>query len=222
MQKKDSKDGMISDEKNQLHMAWKKLYLGHLTEETSTRLLHYLDLLEQWNSVYNLTSIREKSAMLSYHVFDSLSIVREIAYERCILDVGSGGGVPGMILAMVRPDLKVTLLDASSKKTAFLRQALIELNLNLVQVETTRVEQFSSTGFDYIVSRAFSQLNDFVSLTRHLLNKEGRWLAIKGGYPYEELQKLPSWTEVVDVKKLEVPQLNAARHLVIVRLSEEY
>lgn len=212
---------MISDEKSQLRMAWSELCLGDLSEKTSTRLLRYLDLLERWNGVYNLTSVRERSAMLSYHVFDGLSIVQEIADERCLLDVGSGGGVPGMILAMVRPDLKVTLLDANSKKTAFLRQVLIELGLNSVQVETTRVEQFSSKGFDYIVSRAFSQLSDFVSLTRHLLNKEGRWLAMKGGYPHEELQKLPSWVEVIDVKKLEVPQLHAARHLVILCLSEE-
>lgn len=210
---------MISDEKNQLRMAWKELCLGDVSEETSTRLLHYLDLLEQWNRVYNLTSIRERSAMLPDHVFDSLSLMQQIAYKRCLLDVGSGGGIPGMILAIVRPDLKVTLLDASSKKTAFLRQVTIELSLNSVQVETTRVEQFFAKGFDYIVSRAFSQLSDFVSLTRHLLNKEGYWLAMKGGYPHEELQKLPSWVEVVEVKKLEVPQLNAGRHLVILRLS---
>jgi 16S rRNA methyltransferase gidB len=212
---------MMSGEKNQLRMAWKELCLGDLSEETSTRLLHYLDLLEQWNCVYNLTSIRERSAMLPYHVFDGLSIVQEIADERCLLDVGSGGGVPGMVVAMARPDLEVTLLDANSKKTAFLRQALIELSLNSVRVETTRVEQFLSKGFDYIVSRAFSQLSDFVSLTRHLLNKDGRWLAMKGGYPHEELQKLPSWIEVIDVKKLEVPQLNAVRHLVILCLSGE-
>ena len=198
---------MMSGEKNQLRMAWKELCLGDLSEETSTRLLHYLDLLEQWNCVYNLTSIRERSAMLPYHVFDGLSIVQEIADERCLLDVGSGGGVPGMVVAMARPDLEVTLLDANS--------------INSVRVETTRVEQFLSKGFDYIVSRAFSQLSGFVSLTRHLLNKDGRWLAMKGGYPHEELQKLPSWIEVIDVKKLEVPQLNAVRHLVILCLSGE-
>jgi len=179
------------------------------------RLLAYLALLDKWNRVYNLTAVRDAGRMVSHHLLDSLAAVPFFTREQ-VLDVGSGGGLPGIPLAIVRPELRVTLIDSIAKKTAFLLQAKAELGLANVQVITGRVEDFRpEAGFDVITSRAFSDLNAFVTLTRHLLNPGGCWLAMKGLYPHEEIAGLPSGVRVSADHALAVPGLDVTRHLIV-------
>lgn len=176
----------------------------------------YLGLLAKWNQTYNLTAIRDKDRMVSYHLLDSLTLVPQLAGGTRMLDVGSGGGMPGIPTAIARPDLKVVVLDANHKKTTFLRQAVIELKLDNVEVITERVEAYQpAEKFDRITSRAFSELAEFVKLSRHLLAAGGQFVAMKGVYPFEEIAQLPADFAVAEVKKLDVPGLDAEqRHLV--------
>ena len=177
-------------------------------------LVHYVELLDKWNRVYNLTAVRETGRMLSYHVLDSLAALPLVAGQR-ILDVGSGGGMPGIPFAISRPDWSLTLLDANHKKTTFLKQAVIELGLANTEVVCERVEAFQPEHkFDVITSRAFSDLAEFVRLTRHLLAEGGEWAALKGVYPDEEIAQLPGDVCVREVIELKVPGLDAERHLV--------
>jgi len=186
-----------------------------LPDGAETKLLAYLALLDKWNRVYNLTAVREAERMVSHHLLDSLAAVPFFQGET-ILDVGSGGGLPGIPLAIARPELQVTLIDSIAKKTAFLLQAKAELGLANLQVVTGRVEAFRpETGFDVITSRAFSDLREFVSLTRHLLRPGGRWLAMKGLYPNEEIAQLPAGVRVSADHALVVPGLDASRHLIV-------
>jgi 16S rRNA (guanine527-N7)-methyltransferase len=198
---------------------------GHLTEamdamglalepRQEASLLDYLALLEKWNRTYNLTAIHEPERMLTHHLLDSLAVLPYIG-SGPLLDVGSGGGLPGIPLAIARPDLEVTLLDTSQKKCSFMQQAAIQLKLPGVRVEHTRVEVFQRPGgFPQIVSRAFSELREFVALTRHLLAPGGEWLAMKGLYPNEEVAQLKGARVKRDVK-LHVPGLEADRHLMV-------
>ena len=180
-----------------------------------TRLLAYLALLDKWNRVYNLTAVREPERMVSHHLLDSLAAVPHFSGPT-VLDVGSGGGLPGIPLAIARPDLQVTLIDSVAKKTAFLLQAKAELGLANLTVATGRVEDFrSETGFDSITSRAFSDLKEFVTLTRPHLKPGGRWLAMKGLYPNEEIAMLPADVKVSADHALHVPGLDASRHLIV-------
>jgi len=180
-----------------------------------TRLLAYLALLDKWNRVYNLTAVREPERMVSHHLLDSLAAVPHFSGPT-VLDVGSGGGLPGIPLAIARPDLQVTLIDSVAKKTAFLLQAKAELGLANLTVATGRVEDFRpDTGFDSITSRAFSDLKEFVTLTRPLLKPGGRWLAMKGLYPNEEISMLPDGVKVSANHTLHVPGLDASRHLIV-------
>ena len=186
-----------------------------LSSMAQHRLLTYLALLDKWNRVYNLTAVRETERMVSHHLLDSLAIVPYVETER-VLDVGSGGGLPGIPLAIARPELQVTLIDSVAKKTAFLLQAKAELGLENVSVVTGRVETFQDAkGFETITSRAFSDLKEFVTLTRHLLAPGGRWLAMKGLYPHEEIAALPDGVRVSANPVLSVPHLDATRHLII-------
>ena len=179
------------------------------------KLLAYLALLEKWNRVYNLTAVRDAERMVSHHLLDSLAAV-PFFQGGSVLDVGSGGGLPGIPLAIARPDLQVTLIDSIAKKTAFLLQAKAELGLGNLQVVTGRVEDFRpETGFDVITSRAFSDLKEFVTLTRHLLKPGGCWLAMKGLYPHEEIAGLPADVKVSADHALAVPGLEASRHLIV-------
>ena len=179
------------------------------------RLLTYLALLDKWNRVYNLTAVRETERMVSHHLLDSLAIMPYVETGR-VLDVGSGGGLPGIPLAIARPELQVTLIDSVAKKTAFLLQAKAELGLENVSVVTGRVETHQDpAGFDTITSRAFSDLKEFVTLTRPLLAPGGRWLAMKGLYPHEEIAQLPDWVRLSAEHVLSIPGLNATRHLII-------
>ncbi|WP_434778807.1 16S rRNA (guanine(527)-N(7))-methyltransferase RsmG [Neisseria sp. Ec49-e6-T10] len=184
------------------------------TDEQQDRLLGYLALLLKWNSTYNLTALRTEEKMLSHHIIDSLSLVPFLPASGSMIDVGSGGGMPGIPCAIMYPDLKVTLLDSNHKKTTFLRQVVIELGLNNVQVENCRVESLENTQFDIVTSRAFAEIKDFVSLTRQLLAKEGEWLAMKGVYPFEEIESLPEDIQVGEVISLNVPFVDGERHLV--------
>jgi 16S rRNA (guanine527-N7)-methyltransferase len=180
-----------------------------------TKLLAYLALLEKWNRVYNLTAVRDAERMVSHHLLDSLAAV-PFVLGQSVLDVGSGGGLPGIPLAIARPELQVTLIDSIAKKTAFLLQAKAELGLANLNVVTSRVEDFRpEIGFDIITSRAFSDLREFVTLTRHLLKPGGRWLAMKGLYPNEEIAGLPVDVRVSADYALVVPGLEATRHLIV-------
>ncbi|HJX58053.1 MAG TPA: 16S rRNA (guanine(527)-N(7))-methyltransferase RsmG [Thiobacillus sp.] len=184
------------------------------------KLLAYLALLDKWNRVYNLTAVREVERMVGHHLLDSLAAVPFFQGGGSdlirVLDVGSGGGLPGVPLAIARPELRVTLIDSIAKKTAFLLQAKADLGLNNLNVITGRVEDFRpETRFDVITSRAFSDLKEFVTLTRHLLKPAGRWLAMKGLMPHEEIASLPDWVKVSANSALLVPGLEASRHLIV-------
>lgn len=188
-----------------------------LPVERRDKLLAYLTLLYKWNRTYSLTALKEQDKAVSHHLLDSLSILPFVP-EGSLLDVGSGGGMPGIPLAIVRPELHVTLLDSNSKKTAFLQQAAIELGLPNISVHGGRVEQYHPTvGFAAITSRAFAELADFVGLSRHLLAPEGVWLAMKGVWPHEEIARLPGNVRVEAVHALPVPGIDAERHLIVMR-----
>ncbi len=191
-----------------------------LPAECREKLLAYLALLYKWNKTFSLTALREQDKAVSHHLLDSLSILPFVpdTPDTRLLDVGSGGGMPGIPLAIVRPDLRVTLLDSNSKKTAFLQQTAIELGLNNVCVHGGRVEQYHPEGgFAAITSRAFAELADFVRLSRHLLAPEGCWLAMKGVWPRDEIDRLPDNVHVAAVHALTVPGVDAERHLVVMR-----
>ncbi len=180
------------------------------------QLLTYIGLLAKWNEVYNLTAIRDEHEMLSHHLLDSLALVPHID-GRHFLDVGSGAGLPGIPVAIARPECEVTLLDSNQKKAAFLQQAVIELELANAAVSCARVENWQSDRqFDVIASRAFASIADFVGNSQHLLAAHGVFAAMKGAYPDAELAHLPKDFKVRLVKRLAVPGLTGERHLVLV------
>lgn len=186
-----------------------------LPQGAEEKLLAYLALLDKWNRVYNLTAVRETGRMVSHHLLDSLAAV-PFFQAAAVLDVGSGGGLPGVPLAIARPEIQVTLIDSIAKKTAFLLQAKAELGLVNLHVVTSRVEDYRpESGFDIITSRAFSDLKEFVMLTRHLLNPGGQWLAMKGLMPHEEIASMPLSVKVSANHALHVPGLDASRHLIV-------
>ena len=188
-----------------------------IDEAKQAKLLDYAALLQKWNKTYNLTALRDPAQTVSHHLLDSLTLLPYIEHAQTMLDVGSGGGQPGIPTAICCPDLDITLLDANTKKTTFLRQAVIELGLNNVTVASGRVEEMHDKKVDVVTSRAFAELKDFISLTAHLLNGQGYWAAMKGVYPYEELEQVPENVEIVKVDKLSVPMLEAERHMVIMK-----
>jgi 16S rRNA (guanine527-N7)-methyltransferase len=184
------------------------------------KLMDYLALMFKWNSVYNLTSLRDPMQMVTHHLLDSLAAVPAFAQAHNVLDVGSGGGLPGIVLAIVRPDMKVSMIDTVHKKTAFLTQVKAELGLSNVTVYTARVEQLQvSDKFDVITSRAFADLSDFVNWSSHLLADGGRYIALKGVAPKDEQERLPAAWHVTGVEPLQVPRLGAERHLVHIQRS---
>ena len=186
-----------------------------LSASARTKLLAYLALLYKWNRTYSLTALRDESKAVSHHLIDSLAILPFVPPGK-LLDVGSGGGMPGIPLAIARPELAVTLLDSNSKKTAFLQQAAIELSLPNITVHCGRVEQYHLvSGFAAITSRAFAELADFVGLSAHLLAPGGLWLAMKGVYPHEEIARLPASADIDAVHRLQLPGLGDERHLVV-------
>ncbi len=185
------------------------------------KLLDYVALLVKWNATYNLTAIRDPQAMLAAHLLDSLSIARYIKPGR-LLDVGAGGGMPSIPLAIwaaeALPELRVTALDSNHKKSAFLRQAKAELKLANLDVAAERVEAWQPPAkFTQIVSRAFSDLYEFFHLTEHLATPDAEWLAMKGVHPHEEIAQLPKECRLDRVIALQVPGLDAERHLVVLK-----
>lgn len=188
-----------------------------LTPEVQEKLLDYVALIEKWNRVYNLTAVREPEKMLSHHVLDSLAVAPHVVGSD-IVDIGSGAGLPGIPLALACPQAHVSLVESNHKKSAFLRQAVIELSLSNADVETRRVEAWDTPRrFDFVVSRAFSDLAEFVSLAARLCAPGGVLAAMKGVYPYEELTQLPANYRVQRVVPLAVPGLRAERHLVLIQ-----
>ena len=181
------------------------------------QLLDYLALLAKWNGVYNLTSVRDPMQMVTQHLLDSLAAVPAFSGAASVLDVGAGGGLPGIVLAIARPAMKVDLIDTVHKKTAFLTQVKAELGLANVTVHTARVEQLQVPHrFDVITSRAFADLSDFVNWSGHLLAENGQFIALKGVAPEEERARLPQPWKVQELRVLQVPGLNAERHLVFI------
>jgi 16S rRNA (guanine527-N7)-methyltransferase len=184
------------------------------------QLASYLELLAKWNRTYNLTAIRDEAKMVSHHVLDSLAVMGHLP-DGTMVDVGSGAGLPGIPIAISSPGRAVTLLDANHKKGAFLRQAVAELGLTNVHVVIERAEIYRPGElFKTVISRAFSDLADFVKLAGHLCAPDGAMVAMKGLNPHEEMALLPPSWRVAKAVRLEIPQLEASRHLVFMhRLS---
>ena len=190
-----------------------------LSEQQKQQLLQYLALLIKWNKAYNLTAVRNPDEMVSRHLLDSLSVVQYVEqYGNDWLDVGSGGGMPGVPLAIIFPERKFTLLDSNGKKTRFLTQVKLELKLDNLEVIHNRVEAFTPAGaFSGIISRAFSSLADFTNWTRHLGDVNSHWLAMKGVHPDDELQALPEDFRLDSCQILKVPGCQGQRHLLILQ-----
>ena len=183
---------------------------------TQEKLLAYVSLLEKWNRTYNLTAIREPERMVTHHLLDSLAVLPHLAGSTLrIADIGSGGGLPGIPLALAQPTWQVALIESSRKKSSFLRQASFELGLTGVEVVPLRVESYvPSIAFDVAISRAYADLGAFIGAARRVA-PSGRWLAMKGAYPQGELAMLPAAARMIAVPRLQVPGLQAERHLVI-------
>ena len=184
------------------------------------KLLAYVALLKKWNATYNLTAIRDEAEMVTQHLLDSLSVLPVLGKSalegRRWADIGSGAGLPGIPLAIARPDLDMSLIDPVEKKAAFQRQAKIELGLANVTVLNRRVEDVPGDRFDAVISRAFADLADFVCLAGHLLKQDGRLYAMKGQLPEDEIKRLPPAWAVVNCTSLSVPGLDAQRHLLVI------
>ncbi len=186
-----------------------------LAATTRGKLLAYVALLAKWNQVYNLTAIREPARMIAAHILDSLSVVPHLPVTGTLLDVGSGGGLPGIPIALALPELHVTMLDSVQKKTTFVRQAIGELGLTNAEVINERIEKYQPPQrFDIVISRAYAELADFLAGATPLLAEGGQMLAMKGVYPHEEIARLPKEYVVNEVLELSVPQIEGKRHLV--------
>ncbi len=188
-----------------------------LPEAAAAKFAQHLDLIAKWNRVHNLTAVRETDQMVVLHLLDSLSVLPHLAGAKTVIDVGTGAGLPGVPVAIARPDLAVTLLDSSHKKATFLRQVKTELALANVDVVCERVETWKpAQRYDAVISRAFSELADFIAQAQHLVAPGGVMLAMKGVYPFEEIARVPATHRVAKVLELKVPTLDAKRHLVFV------
>lgn len=201
-----------------------------LSTAQADTLISYLALLQRWNGTYNLTAVRDPAQMLTQHLADCLAVVGPLrracsdtphrATHR-LLDVGSGGGLPGVVIAVLNPAIDVTCVDTVGKKAAFVRQVAAELRLRNLHAAHARVEQLNAVPFDVVTSRAFASLADFARLTRSHIGVDGLWMAMKGKYPVDELAALPVGIEVFHVEQLVVPGLDAERCLVWMRRQAE-
>ncbi|MBB2483755.1 16S rRNA (guanine(527)-N(7))-methyltransferase RsmG [Mitsuaria sp. WAJ17] len=195
----------------------------NLSETQLQQLLDYLGLIQKWNKVYNLTAVRDPQAMLVQHLVDSLSLVpalrRHLAAQpgQRLMDVGSGGGLPGVVVAICEPGLDVSCVDAVAKKASFIQQVAAELRLPNLHGLHSRVEALKALPFDVITSRAFASLQDFTTLTRQHLKTGAIWLAMKGQHPDEEIAALPQDLRVFHVEQLQVPGLDAQRCLIWIK-----
>jgi 16S rRNA (guanine527-N7)-methyltransferase len=187
------------------------------TATVAEALLDYVELLARWNAAYNLTAVRDPQAMVTSHLLDSLAVAHLVRGER-LADVGSGAGLPGIPLAILRPELQVTLIDSNGKKARFLRAAVRTLRLDNARIEARRVEDVRGE-YDTVTARAFSGLGQMLRLAGHLLAPDGILLALKGQLRKDEILELPDGFVVADVRALRVPGLAAARHAVIIQRS---
>lgn len=196
-----------------------------LDDALAAPLAAYLDELQRWNRAYNLTAIRHRDEMILRHLLDSLVLLpaltgRDDIRPQRMLDVGAGAGLPGLVLAIARPDWQVDVLDSNGKKARFMRHAVRTLGLANVSVIEDRVEAYQpGSVYTAVVSRAFAALGDFVTATDHLLADNGHWLAMKGKLDASELERRPDQVEIVETMPLHVPGLDEARHLVVLRRS---
>jgi 16S rRNA (guanine527-N7)-methyltransferase len=191
-----------------------------LSDAARAKLAAYVTLLAKWNRTYNLTAIREPARMVTHHLLDALAVLPQLPQraQLRVLDVGAGGGIPGIPLAIARPDWRVVLVDSSSKKAAFLTQAAIELALPNVTGVAGRIEDYAPDApFDVIIARAFSDLRTFAESSARHLAPDGALFAMKGVYPDEEIADLPDDIETIAATTLAVPGLDAARHLIVMR-----
>jgi len=185
-----------------------------LDDGVQIKLINYLVLLDKWNKTYNLTAVRDIKKMVAQHLLDSLSVNTYLQGKR-VLDVGTGAGLPGIPLALANPEKEFVLLDSAMKRTRFVLQAVGELGLKNVQVVQSRIEDYRpKVIFNTIISRAFTAMEDFVSATEHLCIAEGQLLAMKGRFPAQEINSLPDQWQIKS-ESLEVPNVNAQRHVVI-------
>jgi 16S rRNA (guanine527-N7)-methyltransferase len=188
-----------------------------LEPPAEAKLLAYVGLLAKWNRTYNLTAIRDPAHMIAHHVLDSLAVVPHLPHGASLrlVDIGSGAGLPGVPIAVARPGWHVALLDSNQKKSAFLRQVVVELPLDNTEVVAQRAEDYDpEPNFDVAISRAYSDLSRFAKDARRLTRSDGCWIAMKGTYPASELADLPSDVRVVVVRRLKVPGLAVERHIV--------
>ena len=198
--------------------------IGELNLSASENQLQMLDkyseLLFKWNKTYNLTAITEKDDVLTHHILDSLSVVNVfknyLAQNGTMLDVGSGGGLPAIPIAIMMPNCNISMVETVGKKSAFLRQVTLHLKLNNVKVFHERVENLKHPPFDVISSRAFSSLKNFIALSKHLLKKDGYWLALKGHKPETELTEIENMVSFI-VQDVKVPFLDENRNIVIIK-----
>jgi 16S rRNA (guanine527-N7)-methyltransferase len=184
-----------------------------LTAEQQQKLLAYVMLMAKWNKVYNLTSIREPEEMVTRHLLDSLAVLPYLSAQS-LLDVGTGGGLPGIPMAIMQPEMQVTLLDSNSKKTRFLQQVKAELKLDNVEVVHSRVESAKLPQFAIVTARAFATIDDIISLAGRHCQNAGQLILMKGQYPQQELQITMQQFVLKDVIELAVPFINEHRHLV--------
>lgn len=185
-----------------------------LTEEQLTKLLDYVAFLDKWNHHYNLSAIREPAQMISHHILDSLSVAPFVGHCQRLLDVGTGAGLPGLVLAICYPQHHFTLLDGNGKKIRFLVQAKHDLGITNIEPLQQRAENYQTTAcFDGIISRAVGQIKELLDCSKHLLCPGGHWYAMKGNYPEAELKEV---THSYQVEQLNVPEIEGTRHLVII------
>jgi len=202
-----------------LNAGLKQLQLN-LSATQLQEIEEYLQLLQKWNRVYNLTAIRKPAEMLTHHVLDSLAVANVFEPFQTILDVGTGAGLPGLILAIVFPNKQFTLLDSNSKKTSFLKQAMRDLNLQNINIATCRLETYQpEKRFDCVTSRAFASLSDFVNFTHRLIKANGQLLALKGPKAEAETQELSKQQPNLkaELKPIKVPFLAVERCVVIIK-----
>lgn len=193
-----------------------------ISEQQGEQLVAFGKLLMQWNRVYNLTRIESEEAVLNLHILDSLAFVAAIAHRHptTALDVGSGGGLPAIPLAVVRPDVQITMVDSVQKKTVFLQQVIMKLGLTNAHVVHSRIEDLSSKRVHAVTCRAFATLSKTVALTRRFLADDGVWLLMKGKDPVEEFDALDSDIRVEENRKLIIPGSNLNRCLIVLRVNQ--
>lgn len=193
-----------------------------MNEQQRSQLVRYVEMLDKWNKAYNLTSVRDPMDMLVKHILDSIMVSPYLHGNR-LIDVGTGPGLPGIPLAIMNPDKEFYLLDSLGKRIRFIKQVTHELNIKNVTTIQSRVEKFQpEEKFDIVLSRAFASMSDMVNWCHHLPKPQtGQFIALKGLLSQDEIEQLPEWCNVIEVKALNIPELEGERHLVTLAKMEE-